>query len=308
MPMDAALVVTSLGKIAHRTRLWEAGLTSYQVKKAVSEGRLRRVRRDWFSVPECPPALIRAVLAGGRLTCLSAARHWELWMIDDGHFHVAVPPTAGRTRQGETDGTMTLHWARPIVATTARVAIDSIETVLIRVSECQPHENAVAVVDSALNKKLVRRGQLLQLASVVGGRFAEVVADSDGRADSGLETLPRVRLRRRGIEMVPQVRIDGHDVDGLIGECLALQFDGDAFHSTPAQRHRDREEDARLELQGYHVLRYGTRDVLDRWPRAEAQILSAMAQRLHLWPADRPAPLRPALQEIVRITGRHRQS
>lgn len=81
-----------------------------------------------------------------------------------------------------------------------------------------------------------------------------------------------------------------------------LQFDGDAFHSTAPERQRDRREDARLALQGYTVLRYGNPDVMDHWEAAEAEILSAIAQGLHLWPESQT--VRPTSQEIVRIAGR----
>ena len=185
---------------------------------------------------------------------------------------------------------------------TTRTVIDPIENVLVHLARCQPHEAAVAVIDSAINQRLVRPGQLLRLASRIGGRFETTVAESDGRADSGLETLPRVRLAQRGVQMVPQVRIDGHDVDGLIGDRLVLQFDGDAFHSTAPDRQRDRREDARLVLQGYTVLRYGTPDVMDHWETAEAEVLSAMAQGLHVWPESRVG--RPTSQDIIRIAGR----
>ena len=181
------------------------------------------------------------------------------------------------------------------------MAVDPLENALVTLANCQPHENAVVVIDSALNKELVRRPQLLRLATRVGGRFAAAVADSDARADSGLETLPRLRLARRGVRMVPQVRIDGHQVDGLVGERLVLQFDGDPFHSTKEQRQRDRREDGRLVLQGFTVLRYGYSDVMDDWETTEEQILSAMAQGLHRWSTS-PA-LQPNPQELLRIAG-----
>jgi very-short-patch-repair endonuclease len=249
--------------------------------------------------------LRRAVQIGARLTCLSAAAHLGLWVIDDGRFHVATPPTASRLAlppsMPDTPRLEVVHWSAPPVKVTTRVAIDPIENVLAAVARCQPHENAVAVVDSALNRKLVGRRQLLRLAAEIGGPFVAVVAESDARADSGIETLPRLRLARRGVEMVPQVRVDGHRVDGLIGERLVLQFDGDPFHSTKAQRQRDREEDARLVLQGFSVLRYGYQDVMERWEKTEEQILSAIAQGLHRWPGS--SALRPVPQEILRIPG-----
>ena len=305
--MDVSLFVRSLGGIAHRAVVYEAGVSRPTVRAAIDAGRLLRVRRDWVAVPDCATGLRRAVAIGGRLSCLSAAQHLGLWVIDDARFHVAAASTASRLRltpvpEGEVAPEL-VHWAEPVVSVTPRVAIDPLENVLITVAACQPHENAVVVIDSALNKGLVRRPQLMRLASRVGGPFAAAVADSDARADSGLETLPRLRLARRGVRMEPQVVIDGHQVDGLVGQRLVLQFDGDRFHSTREDRQRDREEDGRLVLQGFTVLRYGTPDVIDTWNSTETQIMSAIGQGLHLWsgpPALQPVP---GLQEIRRIAG-----
>jgi very-short-patch-repair endonuclease len=299
-------LVRRLGGIAHRRALYDAGATRDAVRVSLRRGELITVRRDWVATADCAPPLRRAVKIGGRLTCLSAAAHLGLWTIDDGRFHVAAPSTASRldlTGSTPTSGSPpeVVHWSEPPVRVTTRVSIDPIENVLFAVARCQPHENAVVVIDSALNTKLVRRSQLLRLAAEVGGRFAEAVADSDARADSGIETLPRLRLARRGVEMVPQVRVDAHEVDGLIGERLVLQFDGDQFHSTKEQRQRDREEDGRLILEGFTVLRYGYADVMVRWDATEEQILSAMAQGLHRWPGS--LLLRPVPQEILRIAG-----
>ncbi|MCI2959669.1 endonuclease domain-containing protein [Agromyces atrinae] len=215
---------------------------------------------------------------------MSAARHLGLWVLPDTRLHVALPPSASRAIHR---ADVALHWSHGIIPPAGRFAVDSIENSLYFVTRCRPHDEAVAAVDSALNKKLVRRGNLDALATRVGGTFARVVADADGRADSGLESLPRVRLARRGITMHPQAIVDGHAIDGLIGDRLLLQFDGDRFHSTPKARQRDREEDRWLALQGYTVLRFGTSDVLRDWPRAEAQIREAIAADLHLWPAAR---------------------
>ncbi|GAA4373415.1 endonuclease domain-containing protein [Agromyces bauzanensis] len=303
--MDVRVVVRSMGGIAHRADLHAAGVTRHAIQASLRRGELTPVRRDWVAVRECAPALRRAVEIGARLSCVSAAEHLELWTIADGRFHVAASPTVSRLRLTPTPPgarpAETVHWAKPRVQVTARTVVDPLENVLIAVARCQPHENAVAIIDSALNKKLVARSQLARLAVTVGGRFAEAVSASDARADSGLETLPRIRLARRGVQMVPQVAIDGHRVDGLVGERLVLQFDGDRFHSTKHDRQRDRREDARLVLQGFTVLRYGSPDVMETWEATEEQILSAVAQGLHLWSG--PSALHPVSQEIIRRAG-----
>ena len=304
--MDIANFVGMLGGVVHQADLLAAGATRREVQAAMARRKVIRVRRDWIATAECDPALLRAVRIGGRLSCVSAAQQRNLWVIDDHRFHVAAHPTSGRLRTApetsERARPVIVHWSRAPVPVTTRVAVDPIENMLVQIARCQPHEAAVVAMDSALNKRLVSRAQLIRLAGVVGGAFQDVVSDSDARAESGLESLPRVRLARLGIRMLPQASIDGHRIDGMIGERLLLQFDGDTFHSKAPDRHRDRREDARLVLQGYTMLRYGTPDVLDNWAATQAEILSAMAQELHRWPASQR--LRPAPQEILRIAGR----
>jgi very-short-patch-repair endonuclease len=311
--MNLVRVVRDNDGIMHRSDLYRVGATKAAVRSALQHGWLHRVRRDWVAIPTCPPGPLRAIRIGARLSCVSAAQHLGLWVIDDHRFHVAATPSSSRLHlkpeATELSRPTVVHWSKSTVPVTARTIIDPIENVLVQVAHCQPFEHAVAVVDSSLNKRLVRRNQLLRLAARVGGKFAAVVAESDGRADSGLESLPRVRLARRGVSLIPQVSIDGHRVDGLIGERLVLQFDGDAFHSEAADRERDRREDARLVLQGFSVLRYGTAEVMEHWPDAENEILSVIAQGLHLWPetiseSGFGVDLRPRPQEIVRFAGR----
>ena len=77
------------------------------------------------------------------------------------------------------------------------------------------------------------------------------------------------------------MRIDGHDVDALIGERLVVQIDGFQHHQA-AQRRDDIRDDARLVLRGYTVLRFDWKQVLFDWPYVEATIRGAIAQGRHL--------------------------
>ncbi|MFC6356989.1 DUF559 domain-containing protein [Luethyella okanaganae] len=81
--------------------------------------------------------------------------------------------------------------------------------------------------------------------------------------------------------MRQQVVIDGHRVDGLIGDRLVLQIDGFDYHSEPAQRRRDLRDDRRLVLRGYTVFRYDYKQILFEWKTVEAEVLGAIAQGLH---------------------------
>ena len=79
--------------------------------------------------------------------------------------------------------------------------------------------------------------------------------------------------------IIPQAWIAGHRVDFLIGDRLVLQIDGG--HHVGAQREADIEHDAALMLLGYHVVRVGYWQIIDRWHSVQDMIARAVAQGLH---------------------------
>jgi very-short-patch-repair endonuclease len=281
--MQPQLVVRQLGGIAHRRALRDRGIRPRDLAITEEMGSLRRVRRDWFAVPECSPDLVAAVRVGGRLTCTSAADMQHVWAVPDGALHVAVAPTAARLHLHEAPRTV-VHWNRPVVPVDPGSAIEPIENVLAHIAPCQPLDFAVAAFDSAVRTGAIPLRQLRALAATQGSAFRRVVALVNPLADTGIESIPRVRFGRLGIVMVPQVLIDGHHVDGLIGERLVMQFDGYGPHSDRVQRNRDLHQDARLVVQDYSVLRFSRDQVLDDWDFVLASTLTTIAEGGHLWP------------------------
>ncbi|MFU8945470.1 endonuclease domain-containing protein [Mycetocola zhadangensis] len=264
--------------IAHRADALAAGFSAWAIATEVRADRVRVVRRSWLYTSRCSWELYSAAAVGGRLTCVSAAKARGLWTIKDPAIHVAVARNAAvRAVPG-----VRLHWSRPFVPASRFELIDPVENLLSEIADCQPFENAIVVVDSALRSGMVSSSQLSrwQLRSKAFGRLVKAASQF---SDSGIESLPLVRLRRRGIDMRQQVRIDGHPVDGLIGNRLVLQFDGFGPHSDPARRRRDLAQDARLMTLGYTVLRFDYYQVMYDWELVESTIVAAMAQGLHLF-------------------------
>lgn len=267
----------------HRTALRNLGITPYRVRAEIDADRLKRVGRHRVAVDGCDAGLLRAVQLGGKLTCVSAARHRGFWALDDERLHVSVPRTFSTPLTDHAEPFPMLHWGRGTAPTHLTDTIEPLANMLFHIAQCQPHELAVAIIDSGINKQMLDLAELKRLARFVGGRLQTVIDDCDGGADSGIETVIRVRLGRRGITMRIQIVIDGHHVDGLIGERLVIQADGYGPHSTSPQRSKDLKEDARLVTRGYTVLRFSYAQILYDWSYVEEQILIAMAQGLHLW-------------------------
>ena len=268
--------------MAHRSTLRAAGFTNYRIRAELAAGTLRRVGRDRVATMDAPGQLIAAASTGTRVTCVSAARMYGLWVPNDGVLHLSAP-VGYSTRGSPRPGTV-LHWARVPIPPDRDSAIEPLLNVLVHISECQSLEYAAAAFDSALNKRLIAEEELRQLAAVLGRRFAEVASLSDRRADSGGETLPRVRLARRGVVMRPQAIIDGHPVDGVVGKWLVIQVDGYAHHSDPKQRARDLAQDRRMAQRGYTVFRYPSWTVEHELDRVEQELMDAIAQGLHEHP------------------------
>ena len=269
------------GGIAHSQQALRAGFTRYAIRQNVAGGVCARIRRDWLTLPTAPMDLRAAAARGGRVACLSVARRLELWHLPDGMNHVSMP----RNRAVPASNTLRVHWSAGPVPVARFALVEPIENALVHIAECQPFENALVVWDSALNKSMVTQQSLARLP--LRGTAARAVRDvASGLSDSGLETLPVARLALTGIRVGQQVMLEGHKVDGLIGERLVLQSDGFSFHSSAEQRRADIAHDRRLALLGYTVLRYDYRQILFDWPRIENEILGAMAQGLHLSPAQ----------------------
>ena len=122
----------------------------------------------------------------------------------------------------------------------------------------------------------------------------ELASAASKLSDSGLESEFVQLMRGAGVAVRQQVWIDGHPVDGLIGERLIVQLDGFAHHQA-ADRRRDLRADARLALRGYTVLRFDYQQVLFNAPYVIDTVQTAIAQRPPPGPLTRPGQaIRPA--------------
>ncbi|WP_295850337.1 DUF559 domain-containing protein [uncultured Microbacterium sp.] len=271
--LDLATRVAQLGGVVRATRLVREGHSRYRIGQAMERGLVVRIRRDWIALPSADAHLVAAARTGVVLSCVTAAERRGLWVAEHSDRpHVAYP---GR---GRIDGpAAVVHWQRGIVPRHPDQLEDEIENVLLTVAACQPYEAARAVWDSALNKKVVDLARLRRLPWT--GRARRLVEEVSPWADSGLETFVTIRLKWLGLPIRTQIWILGHRVDFLIGERLVLQVDGG--HHVGAQRAEDIRHDAELMLLGYHVIRVGYDQVINRWPEVQEQIMHAVAQGLH---------------------------
>jgi very-short-patch-repair endonuclease len=276
--------------IETRRTLLDSGLSTAAIRTAVSSGRLERLRNGWFASPGCPPDLARAVRLGGRLTCVSELRRRGLWVITDGRLHVAVSPDASRLRSPddrhrrwspEAHPDVCLHWTPELWNTSKESASECLADSIGRMLRCQPLDNAIATIDSALNLKLVSMPELVELLEGMPARYARVRREVDATAQSGTESLARLRLRRRGLTVRTQVVIRGVGiVDLMVGDRLVIEIDSRSHH-LGNDYEKDRARDLELFRLGYSVIRVSYRRVMYDWPAVESAILEAARRGEH---------------------------
>ena len=118
-------------------------------------------------------------------------------------------------------------------------------------------------------------GELLHSAA---GR--RILAATDPAAESGLESVARVRLRSAGLTVDSQVLLPNRQrIDLVVENRVAIELDG-ATHIPEAAFQRDRRKDALIASQGLVPLRFTYGQVMDDWERVHSAV-----ERMLLRPA-----------------------
>jgi very-short-patch-repair endonuclease len=156
--------------------------------------------------------------------------------------------------------------------------------------------SAVWVLDDALRLGKCTHETLNQaLSTWRGGRGSGAartrLAESDGLAESMLETAARLALADSGLQR-PVAQFEVRAPDGRLlarldhaypFQRVALEYDGRSIHEAPKALYRDRDRQNALSALGWTVLRFTWWDVVKdptRFIKAVASVLSHRADRL----------------------------
>lgn len=282
-PMDEWIddVIEHDGLILRERALCE-GVDPDQIMKALRTGRIRRVQRCVYvrrSPETAPLALARAaVLSSGVADAVAshqtAARVHGI-AVPDGRWpeHVTVARNERRIRRRE----LICHsraLAHGDVELRDGVPITSAVRSLLDMSAEVPRLNAVWAIDDAVRRQIVSSRQIVSaLSARPGGRGDGAirlrVAESDGKAESILETAGRLALRDAGVRL-PAAQHEVFDgcelvarLDAAYPDCqLGIEFDGVAVHGAPRALYRDRQRQNRLLHLGWTLLRFTWWDVV----------------------------------------------
>ncbi|QMU97609.1 DUF559 domain-containing protein [Microbacterium esteraromaticum] len=270
--LSAPDTIHRLGGVARGSHLQTLGFDRRHLAACVARGEIRRVRPGVFCSNALSSEVHSAVAHGGALTCVSLLRRSGIWTLSHSDaVHVWMGP--GRHARPHRGCRCVSHYqqGRPPLSTAPLVAA------LLHFRQCEGDEAFFAAFESAWRKRLLSRAQRDQVRAGLprGARWLVDLARPD--ADSGLESLLRLRLHIIGIRLDCQVVIDGVGrVDFVIDGRLIIEADGRENHDAPVKRHKDLVRDAAASALGYETLRFDYAQLIHGWDTVQGSILAAL--------------------------------
>ena len=270
---DPVVLLDRFGGVARGTFLQRYGCSRQQLARESNSGRITRLRAGVFAVPRADPAIVSAAAHGGELTCAGALRRHGVWLLDvpapQAHVWLGA---AGRRHPHDSCRCVT-HYS----AGRAGLGLATPATALIHAFRCLSHEAFFAAYESAWNRRLLSAADRARIRRELPKSAHWLLDLARADAESGLESLLRLRLHLLGITLVCQVEIDGVGrVDFLLEGRLILEVDGKENHEGPSRRHRDLMRDSAASALGYESLRFDYAMIIHDWDRVVAAIRAAL--------------------------------
>ncbi|PKI92151.1 hypothetical protein CW368_04785 [Actinomycetales bacterium SN12] len=270
--LSASDTIHRLGGVARGAHLLTLGFDRRHLSASVARGEIRRVRPGVFSTNTLSGEVHTAITHGGALTCVSALRLKGVWTLSESEaVHVWMGP--GRHARAHERCRCVNHYqqGRPPLGTASLV------TALLHFRQCESDEAFFAAFESAWRKGLLSRAQRNQVRAGLprGARWLVDLARPD--ADSGLESLLRLRLHILGVRLERQVTIFGVGrVDFVVDGRLIIEADGKENHDGPSKRHKDLVRDAAASALGYETLHFDYAQIIYDWATVQRSILAAL--------------------------------
>ncbi|MFB7250201.1 endonuclease domain-containing protein [Microbacterium sp. NPDC056234] len=270
--LSANDTITRLGGLARGSTLQQLGFTRQALAREAERGNIHRIRNGVFATTALNEDVRTAIEHGGSLTCASLLRTQGVWVLPrpDG-VHVWMP--AKRHPLPHADCGCVSHYFQG----TPPLGETSVETALRHLRRCAGDEAFFAAYESAWRQGRLPRAARARIRSALPrtARWLVDIARSD--ADSGLESLLRLRFHLLGIRLDCQVSIDGVGrVDFVVAGRLIIEADGEENHGSVAKRHHDRVRDAAASRLGYETLRFDYAQIVHDWAAVQAAIVAAL--------------------------------
>ncbi|MGW9158542.1 MULTISPECIES: endonuclease domain-containing protein [unclassified Microbacterium] len=264
--------IRHLGGIAQGKRLQALGFSRQTLASSVGRGEIERVRDGVFAIGPLSAQVRSAIEHGGALTCVSVLRTYGIWVLPtEDAPHVWLGPDRHALRHPHC--TCVSHYYRG----TPPLGSAPVETALLHLRRCAGDEAFFAAYESAWRLGALTSAGRSRIRAALPrtARWLIDLARSD--ADSGLESLLRLRLHLLGLRLDCQITIDGVGrVDFVVAGRLILEADGEENHGSSSHRHRDRARDAMASRLGYETLRFDYAQIVHDWPSVKAAIGGAL--------------------------------
>jgi very-short-patch-repair endonuclease len=269
-----------------------AATSKKALASAVRRGEVERLVRGVYVLPGSATDRTTAVAYDGVLSHLSAARAWNLPLLQVPDKPHIIVPVKRRPRSGPP---AVLHWAE-VTADERRLRTTSLLRTVLDSARLLPFGEALAVADAALASGLLHPDELIAASRMMRGRGCSnarrVAALADGRAGSFLESMLRSLLiteKVHGFE--PQVLVTSGAFRARVDlghreAQVALEAEGYEFHGSPNDFAADCGRYDELVAAGWLVLRFTYQHVMGDPAWVVATIRQAVAQRLGV-PKDR---------------------
>jgi len=272
--LDPQLLITRLGGIARGTLLQDYGVSRMRLSQAVRAGTVQRLRPGVFATDAAHPAERAAAQHGGPLTCSAALRRHGVWvMAPEGPPHVWI----GRRGRAHPHAgcTCVSHYFRGAAA----FGVVDVVTALLHLHHCEGDESFFASLESALKQRLISDASRRRIRDALPAHARWLIDLARADADSGLESLLRLRMHLLGVRLDTQVRIDGVGrVDFVIDGRLIIEADGKENHDGVSMRHKDLVRDAAASALGFETLHFDYTQIIHDWPTVQAAILAALGR------------------------------
>jgi len=261
--MDVVEAIRREGGVTRASTLL-AYVCRRDIQVALRDGRIVRLRRGWFALPDAD-ARAAAATVGGVLALLSAARYWG-WKVKTEPSRPQVFVERGHNVPADRRERVEVRWAA-VGHDNDGVATSRVRTV-IDCARLLPFDEALAVADSALRSKTVTRTELLRAANRsprTGRRRAiEVIELADARAANPFESVLRAIVMQIEADFVPQQWVGAIGRPDLIDRehKIILEADSFGYHSSRQALKRDIERYNAFVLEGWIVLRFSWEHVM----------------------------------------------
>lgn len=270
---ELEIALSALGGVATAQHLKRLGHSQDALTALVRGGQLTRVRRGVYALVSVQRDVREANAHGGALTCASVLRRHGVWTLptDDGP-HTAVF-RKGRAFPHD-NCRCTVHYVPAKVG----VGMVSLPEALVTYRRCAGDEAFFAAVESAWHQQLLSSADRNRIRAGLPSTARWLLDLASPLAESGLESISRLRLHRLGLRVTLQVRAGRRRVDLAVEDLLWLEFDGAEFHGGAENRHQDLVKDAVASADGRETLRFDYAQVIYDWESVQAAILGALAR------------------------------